>query len=109
MTRAFHYNSFIEFSEVSFLLSIKIHRIADMLSDFTDQWHSKIIDLYRCVIPFNNDFMFMSQQSHLMATYLEFYRNHTHLADNRPVLFILLRLVWKVLNQLERGEINADG
>jgi hypothetical protein len=53
--------------------------------------------------------MFMSQQSHLMATYLEFYRNHTHLADNRPVLFILLRLVWKVLNQLERGEINADG
>ena len=22
--------------------------------------------------------MFMSQQSHLMATYLEFYRNHTH-------------------------------
>ncbi len=63
MTRAFHYNSFIEFSEVSFLLSIKIHRIADMLSDFTDQWHSKIIDLYRCVIPFNNDFIYVYEST----------------------------------------------
>ena len=59
MTRAFHYDSFIEFSEVSFLLSVKIHRTIDMLSDFNDQQHSKYIDLHQYVIRFDNDFIYV--------------------------------------------------